>query len=155
LPRLGIRLALPGLLQNVEWFGGGPGEAYVDSRQAVRIGRYESTLNDLQTQYTFPQENGNRVDVRWLQLTDSTGAGLRVTGRPVFDFAARPWTSEALDAAAHTYDLVPDGSTYLNIDAGHTGLGSGSCGPALPERYQLRAAPTTLAVDFELIRPRS
>ncbi|HST80605.1 MAG TPA: glycoside hydrolase family 2 TIM barrel-domain containing protein [Kineosporiaceae bacterium] len=152
LPRLGVRLALPGALTNVEWFGGGPGEAYIDSRQAVRIGRYTSTLDDLQTQYAFPQENGNRVDVRWVALTDAAGAGLRVTGHPVFDFAARPWTSEALDAAKHTIDLAPDGHTYLNIDAGHTGIGSGSCGPGLPDRYQLMAAPTVLVVDFQLIR---
>ena len=148
LPRLGVRLVLPGSLQAVEWFGGGPGEAYVDSREAVRIGRYTSTLDDLQTPYTFPQENGNRMDVRWLELTDATGAGLRVSGQPVFQFAARPWTSEALDAAQHTYDLVPDGHTYLNLDAGHTGVGSGACGPALPESYQLHPTATTLTVHF-------
>lgn len=151
LPRLGVRLALPGSLQNVEWFGGGPGEAYIDSHEAVRIGRYTSTLGDLQTPYAFPQENGNRMDVRWLQLTGSTPAGLRVTGRPTFNFAARPWTSEALDAARHTYDLTPDGQTYLNLDAGHTGLGSGSCGPGVSEQYLLHAVATTFAVDFEVI----
>jgi beta-galactosidase len=153
LPRLGVRLALPGSLQQVAWFGGGPGEAYVDSREAVRIGRYSSTVDDLQTPYTFPQENGNRMAVRWLELTDAGGAGLRVTGQPVFDFAARPWTSEALDAAKHTFDLVPDGHTYLNLDAGHTGVGSGACGPALPERYQLHAAPTTLTLTFTPLHP--
>jgi beta-galactosidase len=153
LPRLGVRLALPGSLQQVARFGGGPGEAYVDSREAVRIGRYSSTVDDLQTPYTFPQENGNRMAVRWLELTDAGGAGLRVTGQPVFDFAARPWTSEALDAAKHTFDLVPDGHTYLNLDAGHTGVGSGACGPALPERYQLHAAPTTLTLTFTPLHP--
>ena len=80
-------------------FGLGPGEAYRDSRRAARVGRFRATVDELQTPYVFPQENGNRADVRWLPLRDDTGAGLAVAGEPVIDVTARRWTSEALDAA--------------------------------------------------------
>ena len=55
LPRLGLRLAVPARLGKIEWFGRGPGEAYPDTRQAARVGRFTSTVEDLQTPYVMPQ----------------------------------------------------------------------------------------------------
>src|SRR4051794_6653936 len=46
LPRLGLRLALPGGLDRVEWFGRGPGEAYPDTRRAARVGRFAATVDE-------------------------------------------------------------------------------------------------------------
>ena len=146
LPRLGLRLAVPGTLRGVEWFGRGPGESYVDSWQAARLGRYAMTVEEMQTPYVFPQENGCRTDVRWATLTGPDGTGLRFEGRPVFQFAARPWTSEDLDAARHTVDLVPRDAVHVNLDLAQHGLGSGSCGPGVLPRYELRPGPATFQV---------
>jgi beta-galactosidase len=148
LPRVGVRLAVPGDLSTVEWFGLGPGEAYVDSCQAVRVGRFIRTVDELQTPYVFPQENGVRMGVRWAELRDARGDGLRVWGPSPFHLTARRWTSEALDAARHTTDLTPDGVVHLNLDLGHTGLGSASCGPPVDVRYRLGAGPHTLRLVF-------
>ncbi|WP_330275088.1 DUF4981 domain-containing protein [Lentzea sp. NBC_00516] len=142
LPRLGLRLALPGA-DAVEWFGTGPGEAYADSRQAARVGRFSSTVDALQTPYVFPQENGNRADARWLEI-----GGLRITGEPVFDFTARRWTSEDLDAAKHTDDLVPGDRVHLNLDLAQHGLGTASCGPGVLPQYRLHARKASFAVTF-------
>ncbi|NKE61204.1 DUF4981 domain-containing protein [Lentzea sp. PSKA42] len=147
LPRLGLRLALPGELGDVEWFGAGPGEAYADSRQAARIGRFSSTVDALQTPYVFPQENGNRADARWLRLT-SGGRGVRVDGEPVFDFTARRWTTEDLDAAQHTVDLVPSDHVHLNLDLAQHGLGTASCGPPPLPQYRLHAQKATFSLTF-------
>jgi beta-galactosidase len=150
LPRLGLRMAVPAELARVEWFGGGPGEAYPDSRRAARIGRFGAAVDGLQTPYVFPQENGNRAAARWLTLRDDAGRGLRVEGRPTIDFAARRWTSEDLDAARHTTDLVARDRVILNLDVAQQGLGTASCGPGPLPRYVLRAAPTTFAL---VLRP--
>jgi beta-galactosidase len=148
LPRLGLRMALPGTYRHVEWFGLGPGEAYRDSRRAARVGRFRATVDDLQTPYVFPQENGNRADVRWAVLRDDTGAGLALAGEPFFDLTARRWTTEALDAARHPVDLVPEDRIWLNLDHAQHGLGSASCGPGVLPIHQLSVAPTTFAVTF-------
>ena len=66
LPRLGLRMALC-LAGAAEWYGGGPGEAYPDTRPAARIGRWRP-VDALQTPYVRPQENGARADVRWAEL---------------------------------------------------------------------------------------
>jgi beta-galactosidase len=151
LPRLGLRMAVPGDFKHVEWFGLGPGEAYRDSRRAARVGRFRATVDELQTPYVFPQENGNRADVRWLTLRDDNGAGLAVAGEPVIDVTARRWTSEALDAARHPIDLRPEERIWLNLDYGQNGLGSASCGPGVLPAHQLPAVPTTFTVTFRTV----
>ncbi|MCL2553890.1 MAG: DUF4981 domain-containing protein [Actinomycetia bacterium] len=153
LPRLGVALALPGELDRVSWFGLGPGEAYRDSEEAVRVGRYASTVVAMQTPYPYPQENGNRRHVRRARLTRASGAGtgLEITGSPWFDLTARPWSTADLAAAAHTCDLSPDGLTHLHLDLEHHGLGSGSCGHPVQPRHHLAAVPARFRLGFGLV----
>ncbi|WP_212841692.1 glycoside hydrolase family 2 TIM barrel-domain containing protein [Catellatospora sp. IY07-71] len=148
LPRLGLRLALPGGYDRVEWFGRGPGEAYADTRLAARIGRHRSTVDAMQTPYVVPQENGSRLDVRWAELTDASGRGLRIEGDPVFQLTARHWTSEQLDAARHQTDLVPGERIWLNIDLAQHGIGSNSCGPGVLPQHELHAGDHTFSLRF-------
>ncbi|MGW0583321.1 beta-galactosidase small subunit, partial [Streptomyces sp. NPDC002920] len=142
LPRLGIRFGLSGA-DRVTWFGGGPGEAYPDSRTASTVGRWQSTVDRMQTPYVRPQENGARADVRWAEL-----GGLRVEGDPEFWFSARRWTNEQLDAAAHRTDLVPGGTVWVNLDHGQHGIGSQSCGPGPLPQYFLNVAPAEFSFVF-------
>jgi len=148
LPRLGLRMALPAGLDRVTWFGLGPGEAYADSRQAARVGRFSKTVDDLQTPYVVPQENGNRAGVRWATLTGADGRGLRIEGSPTFDLTARRWTSEELAAARHAVELVPGALVHVNLDIAQNGLGTESCGPGVLPRYRLHAHPARLRLTF-------
>ncbi|MFI0186361.1 glycoside hydrolase family 2 TIM barrel-domain containing protein [Streptomyces sp. NPDC017082] len=143
LPRLGVRLRLPAA-DRVRWYGGGPGEAYPDTRAAALTGRWESTVDALQTPYVRPQENGARIDVRWAEL-----GGLRIEGDPAFFLTARRWPTELLDAATHRTDLVPaTGDVWVNLDHGQHGIGSQSCGPGPLPRYHLRAEPARFSFVF-------
>ncbi|MGI8665392.1 MAG: glycoside hydrolase family 2 TIM barrel-domain containing protein [Jatrophihabitans sp.] len=146
LPRLGLLMQLPAELADIEWFGGGPGEAYPDSRAAARIGRYRSSVAGWQSPYVYPQENGNRTGVRWARLTAPDGSGLLVSGEPTVELTARRWTSHDLDAARHTSDLRARDALYLNIDLAQQGLGSASCGPGALPQYRLTAEPARFAV---------
>lgn len=148
LPRLGVRLALPREMGEVEWFGRGPEEAYPDMAQAARVGRYTRSVDELQTPCVRPQENGNRTDTRWAVFRTADGIGLRVDGDPVFDFSARRWSTKALDAARHTHELVPEDRIHLHLDLGHTGIGSASCGPGVLPRYRLEAVRRQLRLGF-------
>ncbi len=146
LPRLGIRFGL-GQADQVRWYGGGPGEAYPDTRSASMLGRWQSTVDELQTPYVRPQENGARADVRWVEL-----GGLRIEGDPEFWFSARRWTNEQLDAAAHLTDLTPGDTVWVNLDHGQHGIGSQSCGPGPLPQYYLRAEPTEFSFVFSTTR---
>ncbi|WP_316740596.1 glycoside hydrolase family 2 TIM barrel-domain containing protein [Streptomyces sp. MK7] len=142
LPRLGIRFGLSAA-DAVRWYGGGPGEAYPDTRSASLVARWDSTVGDLQTPYVRPQENGARADVRWARL-----GGLRIEGDPEFWLTARRWTSEHLDAARHLTDLTPLDTVWVNLDHAQHGIGSQSCGPGPLPRYFLRAEPTEFSFVF-------
>ncbi|MBC9726563.1 glycoside hydrolase family 2 TIM barrel-domain containing protein [Streptomyces sp. TRM68367] len=146
LPRLGVRFGLAEA-DRVTWFGGGPGEAYPDTRSASRVGRWQATVDELQTPYVRPQENGARADVRWVEL-----GGLRIEGDPEFWFTARRWTSEQLDAARHRTDLTPDGTVWVNLDHGQHGIGSQSCGPGPLPQYSLKAGPAEFSFVFSALR---
>jgi beta-galactosidase len=129
LPRLGLRMSLPPGLDRVSWYGRGPGEAYPDSYAAALFGRYTATVDELPTPYVYPQENGHRADVTWLELRDPAGRGLRVTGEPTFGFTARRCTDEDLDVAAHITDIPVRDRIHLTVDHRQRGLGSAACGP--------------------------
>ena len=143
LPRLGIRFGIDASADRVRWFGGGPGEGYPDTKSASILGRWESTVDDLQTPYLRPQENGARPDVRWAEL-----GGLRIDGDPEFWFTARRWTTEQLDAATHRTDLTPGDTVWVNLDHGQHGIGSQSCGPGPLPQYFLNAQPAEFSFVF-------
>jgi beta-galactosidase len=141
-------MSLPAQLDKVEWFGQGPGESYPDSALAARVGRYRRSIDDWQTPYVFPQENGHRAGVRWATITDSDGTGLLVDGQPTIGLTVRRWTTADLDAARHTGELRASDRIWLNLDVAHNGLGTSSCGPGVLAPYRLPAEPTSFAVGL-------
>jgi len=149
VPRLGLRFALPGAAERVTWFGRGPGETYVDSFEGSRVGRFAASIDDLQVPYPVPQENGNHVQTRWLEIAGAGMPSLRVDGRPEFDFTARRWTSHDLARAAKPHELADSGRVWLNLDHAQQGLGSASVGPALPEQYRIPRVRTSWSVRLE------
>ncbi|SER90590.1 evolved beta-galactosidase subunit alpha [Gracilibacillus ureilyticus] len=138
LPRIGLQLKIPDKMNQVTWSGRGPGEAYFDSKQASRFGIWKRTVEEMYTPYAYPQEFGNRHQVKWASLYEESGTGLMVIGAPVFDFSAHPFDMRNLDHAKHTYELLEDGCITLNLDYKQHGIGSASCGPDVLEKYQLK-----------------
>ncbi|ACT00346.1 glycoside hydrolase family 2 TIM barrel-domain containing protein [Paenibacillus sp. JDR-2] len=130
LPKIGLQMELPSDMDAVKWYGRGPGENYSDSKEAGRFGVYRKSVDELFTPYIYPQENGNRTDVRWVSVTDGGGIGLLAVGEPTLEFSARRYTDADLEAARHASDLTPRDFITLNLDYRQNGLGSNSCGPA-------------------------
>jgi beta-galactosidase/evolved beta-galactosidase subunit alpha len=149
LPRAGLTMTLPKALNQVAWYGRGPGESYSDTKLANKFGIYKASVDELFMNYIWPQENGNRTDVRWVALTDLKGLGLLVCGQPSLDFSAWHYTQENLESAQHTYDLQKREDITLNLDYAHNGIGSASCGPGVLPKYELLAKPFTFGLRFK------
>jgi len=143
LPRLGVQMMLPEMLNRVTWYGRGPHENYVDRKESGRIGRWSAHVDALQVPYIMPQENGGRTDVLWAALTDDHGRGLLAMAEGSMTMTASRYTTEMLTQAKHTYELEPCGGIVLTLDHGVCGLGSASCGPRPLDKYLLRPAETT------------
>ena len=89
------------------------------------------------TPYVYPQDNGNRTDVKWVSLTDNRGVGFLVTAEDMLNFSAHYYTMEDIEKANHLTDLNKRDFITLNIDYKHHGLGSNSCGPVPLPQHRL------------------
>lgn len=138
LPRFGIRLFLNRDFDNVEYYGIGPEESYVDKKRAGSHGKYDANVLEMHEDYLRPQENGSHTDCDYLILKGQENT-FAAAGERTFSFNVSPYTQEELTTKRHSYELQPCGSTVVCLDYVQNGIGSNSCGPELSERYRLDA----------------
>ena len=145
LPRLGMRMILPEDYTNLTYYGRGPWENYSDRKESSFVGMYEQSTFDQLFPYVRPQESGNKCDVRWLELTDSSGVGLRIEGLQPLSISAMPYRSEDLDPGLtkkqmHYSDIEPRREVVLQVDLAQRGLGGDNSWGAHPhDPYRLTA----------------
>ena len=121
--RVGLQGQIAGA-DKVTYFGRGPQENYSDRNDGIFLGTWTSSVADMMMQYVFPQENGNRTDVRWIRLSDAKGRGLKVTGEQPLSISVWNTTQDELENARHIGEpKVLDGSVVLNIDLVQAGVG--------------------------------
>ncbi|KAJ4483419.1 glycosyl hydrolases family 2, TIM barrel domain-containing protein [Lentinula aciculospora] len=139
--RIGLTFQMPHEFSTVRWFGRGPGESYKDKKLSQKFGTWKATVDQLFTNYEFPQEGGNRTDVRWVSI-DSGKKQLKATFpfREGGNFCASHYTTKALDSSRHPFELEKKrmDNVVLRLDFAHHGLGTGSCGPKTMEKYALK-----------------
>ncbi|MBN1271045.1 MAG: DUF4981 domain-containing protein [Candidatus Aminicenantes bacterium] len=150
LPRIGVRMAVEGDLENFTWYGRGPHENYPDRCEGAALGLYKGTVSGQLVPYVRPQETGNKTDVRWAALTDTKGFGLLVTCGESYSVSALHVTAKDLDRAEHIHELNPRQGIVFCLDAKHLGLGNGSCGPGVLDKYAVRSEAVSF---FYSLRP--
>ena len=122
LIRFGLQTTIPANFATTEYYGKGPHENYWDRQQSARLALHTSATNKIPFSYIYPQENGNRCDVRSLKLI-SENQVLQVDGYPTIDFSIWPYTQNNLEEAKHTFDLKTQDFYTLNIDYKQLGVG--------------------------------
>ena len=94
-----------------------------DRKEGSLFGVYSGSTADFSPAYIYPQECGNRCDVRYLQLAGK-GGGVVFAGRQPLCVSVWPCTQEALDAAEHTHEIVRlDDAWLVNVDCAQAGVG--------------------------------
>jgi beta-galactosidase len=150
LPRIGIRMTVAKDYENLEWLGRGRVESYPDRKHAAHISRYSGKVKDQYYPYIVPQENGNKENVTWAALTDSSKKGIQIqTAGEKFGFSAHHFTPEDLSAAYHPYQLNFRKDVTVLIDAAQRGLGTRACGPDTLEKYMVM--PGTYKLEYAII----
>ena len=121
--RVGLQGQLSGV-KNVTYFGRGPQENYSDRNDGIFLGTWNSSVEDMMVQYVFPQENGNRTDVRWIKLTDAKGKGLLVKGEQPLSVSVWNTTQQQLNDSKHIGEpQMLDGAVTVNLDLVQAGVG--------------------------------
>ncbi len=149
LPRIGFRWPLASRLEALSWFGNGPHETYADRKQSGRLQVHESTVTAQYVPYVLPQAHGNLTDVRWLALNNEYTA-LRFDALTDCQASASHYPDEILTPAFHTYELAPEATTWLILDAAQRGVGGASCGPDTLPQYRVGPGRYRLAYRISM-----
>ena len=122
--RIGLQGQVLGELESVTYFGRGPQENYSDRNDGIFLGTWTASVGGMMTDYVYPQENGNRTDVRWLAMVDLEGNGIQFLGAEPMNVSAWNTTQENLQKATHINEKSRlRGAYVVNIDHCQTGVG--------------------------------
>lgn len=139
MPAFGMDMKLKARYDRVRYYGRGPEENYLDRREGARLGVYSYQAADNLSAYLFPQECGNRMDVRWVEVTDADGQGLRFETEGVpFENSVLPCSAYELEAATHREELPKAHYSWVRILESQMGVGGDdSWGAPVHEEYRL------------------
>ena len=122
--RIGLQTQVPASLERISYFGRGPWENYADRKESAFVGVYGGGVEDMMFGYVYPQENGNRCDVRWLALYGNGRRGVEFVGRRPLNVSVWNCTQQTLDEARHRHEVTPlDGMLTVNVDMAQAGVG--------------------------------
>lgn len=152
MPRFGVSVTLMKEYDNVKWFGRGPHESYCDRKTSAFVGLYSGRVREQYFPYDRPQENGNKTDVRWMELTSLEGMGLKISGMPYISTSVYMFPTEDLSEIdsrkhqRHICDIVEKDMVRWNIDFKQMGVGGDNSWGAYPHQQYLIPAKE---MDFD------
>ena len=155
IPAFGIEWTLPVQYSNLRFFGAGPEETYQDRKHA-KLGVWSTDAFKDHAPYLMPQETGNHEEVRWAEITDENGHGLRVSranGAAPFAVSLQPYSSFMIEEAQHQDELPTPKHMFLRVLAAQMGVGGDdSWMSPVHSQYHIPAdQPISLDVNLELI----
>ncbi|MGQ8336975.1 glycoside hydrolase family 2 TIM barrel-domain containing protein [Sunxiuqinia sp. A32] len=154
--RLGLQMQLPQGFENIEWYGNGPHENYIDRIQSAFTGLYQTTVTEMEAEhYVRSQSMGNREEIRWVTITNDKNVGLKVISKDYLSFSALHLTDQDIWTAKHDFALdgVRKPEVYLNLDCMQQGLGNASCGPRPLLKYMIpENAPIGYSFRIEFVK---
>ena len=107
--RYGIRFPIVRNDCVCSWYGRGPGESYVDRKNAARLGVYSAGAGKIYHPYARPAENSSHTDTQVVKLTNGDGDSIeirRIGYNPKFDFTVLPYTPEQMNEFLHEEQLM-------------------------------------------------
>lgn len=143
LMRFGMNMQMPKEFSQIEYYGKGPHENYIDRAFGQNIGIWKQTVAEQFWGYVRPQETGTKTGVRYWEITNADGKGLKFEGTEPLECQALNYTIEDLQPTRekkqfHSGDLIERPFTDLHVSARSMGLGCVNSWGAWPRsEYQM------------------
>ena len=143
LLRYGMQMQMPKEFTQIEYYGKGPHENYIDRANSQNLGIWKQTVAEQFWGYVRPQENGTKTGVRYWNITNKAGKGLRFEGIEPLEMQALNYTEDDLQpsrhkAQWHSGDLIERPFTDLHIASRSMGIGCVNSWGAWPrQEYQM------------------
>lgn len=141
--RFGMQMPMPKCFSEIEYYGRGPVENYIDRKGNANLGIYRQTVDEQFYSYIRPQENGTKSDIRWWRLFNKAGNGIEVVAAEPFSASALHYTMESLDdgeqkAQRHSPEVDEANLTNFLFEKVQMGLGcEDSWGRIARPEYQI------------------
>ncbi len=113
LPELSGMLVMDADYENLKWYGLGESDTYND-RDHAKLGMFSNKVADNMAKYLVPQESGNKQKVRFAEITNEQGYGLRIEAMGL-GVSVLPYSPDEIDAASHPTELCSPHYTYIRV----------------------------------------
>ena len=123
LPCFGFSFGMPVEFSRIAWYGNGPEESEADRKCGCRLELFETTVMDSFTPYLNPQYCGNKTDLRWIEVKNRDGCGIKISSSEPFECSVLPYSSHQLELANHQNELPPVMNTYVHVKKITAGVG--------------------------------
>lgn len=142
IARIGLTMKIDNSFENMEYYGKGPFENYVDRNTSALLNIYQQKVdNNFNTKYLKPQDSGNLTEVRYLNLSNdkntitfnmNTSMNINVTRYDAMD----------LTNALHMQDVQAKDYIIVNLDYQSRGLGNASLDVQPLDQYIIKQNKT-------------
>lgn len=143
LLRYGMEMEMPQEYNEIEFYGKGPHENYIDRANSQTIGVYKQSVADQYYPYIRPQESGNKTQVRYWKVLNAAGKGLLFESNEPMECKSLNYLNDDLavgkdKAQHHSGDLTPRQFTAVHIGQREMGIGCVNSWGAWPRsEYQM------------------
>ena len=134
LPRIGWTMKLDKTFDDLRYLAYGNGETYADMYEYSKKAEYRANVQDEYYPYAKPQESGSHYLPEYAEVSNGE---TYVRAEGMRSFSAIGYSAETLMKAMHHDELPESDGTYFSVDYYMSGVGTGSCGPAVQAPYQM------------------
>lgn len=151
LPEFSVMFTMPADYDTMEWYGKGPQETYAD-RDHAKLGHYKRKVTENMAKYLVPSECGNHTGVRYMEVKDRRGRGLRFEGENL-SVCVLPYSPHELECARHINELPPIHRTYVRVGLAQMGIaGDDTWGATVHPEFMIdNSKPLSLHFSFRAI----
>lgn len=132
IPAISDLFVLKDEYKNINYYGRGSIENYWDKYNCARIGLYEEVVDEKITPYLQPQECGSKSDIRYLEIKNDLGLGIKIKGKPTFEFNISKYHPEDIEVATHMHELKQYDGIILRMIYKQAGVGGDDSWHATP-----------------------
>ena len=148
LRRIGMLMQFNPELSMTQYYARGPLDNTIDRKQGADLGIYDLPVSGFHVDYVRPQTSGDRQDLRWITFYNAQGNGIRVSAEGQVNITVDNYTDEYKHNYLHQWNMQASDDIFVNFDYAQLGLGNGSCGAGVLEKYIL---PTSGTYAYKLL----
>ena len=142
IARIGLTMKIDNSYENMEYYGKGPFENYVDRNSAALLNIYQQKVDDsFNTKYLKPQDSGNLSEVRYLTLSNDQNQ-ITFNMNQAMNINITRYDAMDLTNAMHIQDVSLKDYIIVNLDYKSRGLGNASLDVAPLDEYIIKQNKT-------------